>query len=151
GSAAGARHQAGGPGRPATKPRTAGPPPGAPPLRYDPPQLYVCQFPAARRPRHQSHHGLDGRRRKRRLSTWLRPTTALSLAVPYSTAAAAAKPPRPRRSAPQAAPQHLATPHHSFKSGSSLQHGGRGSKATTASTVGAASGASALGYAPPQL
>ena len=29
---------------------------------------------AGRRPRRQSRHGLDGRRRKRRLSTWLRPT-----------------------------------------------------------------------------
>src|SRR5207244_1539511 len=48
------------------------------------------------------------------LTTWLRPTICRSKCrnESHSTAAAPAKPPRPRRSAPQAAPQHLATPHH---------------------------------------
>src|SRR5205823_1750217 len=82
------------------------------------------------------------------LTTWLRPTNDISLAVLFKTAAAAAKPPRPRRSAPQAGPRHLATPHKRHQARSSLQNGRRGGKATTASTVGAASGASALGYAP---
>src|SRR5439155_21447837 len=58
------------------------------------------------------------------------------------------------RSAPQAAPQLLATPHQTVLSTKcrsrmpTLPDGGRAGKADTALTVGAASGASALGYAP---
>src|SRR6266566_5043201 len=72
---------------------------------------------AGRRPRRQSRHGLDGRRRKRRLSSWLRPIKPFSL---------------------QSGASGMPT----------LPDGGRAGKADTALTVGAASGASALGYAP---
>src|SRR5207244_4291861 len=72
---------------------------------------------AGRPPRRTSRHGLDGRRRKRRLSSWLRPIK------PFSLQSVAAEVP-------------------------TLPDGDRAGKADTALTVGAASGASALGYAP---
>src|SRR5205823_1750220 len=103
--------QNGGRGGKATTASTVGAASGASALGYAPQTASGSQFASKRPPRRQSHHGLDGRRRKRRLGTWLRPTNDISLAVRFKTAAAAAKPPRPRRSAPQAAPRHLATPH----------------------------------------
>src|SRR5207253_9892764 len=72
-------------GAPGFEPGIAGPKPAALPLGYAPSTVFSTKCrsrsadAAGRRPRRQSRHGLDGRRRKRRLSSWLRPIKPFSL------------------------------------------------------------------------